>query len=288
MINRRMFYLLSAPSIIVMVVLMIVPLLWAVWLGFNYITFNTLRTPQFVGLGNYTDTLADPRFWQALSFTLSLIAIVGTSEIIIGFMVALLLDQASLRSRGVFLAIFLTSYISVPVISGLMFKQLFLPTGLGAWAYRMLTGEGFRLTEASVKTLIVIYGIWRDTPFVIIIVFAGLQTLMHEQLEAAAIDGAGRWQQLRYITLPHLRPLLILIAMIIIMDKYRIFDAVFVLSDMNPIYKADTLMVYNYRVAMQLQDLGKASAISMLTVLGIFIVLIPFLRYMYRSQIAKD
>ena len=288
MINRRMFYTLAGPSIAVMVVLMIIPLLWAVWLGFNYITFNNLRDPVFVGLQNYTDVLTDGRFWQSLSFTLFLIAVVGTAELVIGFAVALLLDQTAVRVRGLFLAIFLTSYISVPVISGLMFKQLFLPTGLGSWAYLMLTGEPFRMNELSVKTLIVIYAIWRDTPFVIIIIFASLQTLVQEQLEAAAIDGANRWQQIRYITLPHLRPLLILTAMIIVMDKYRIFDAVFVLSDMNPIFRADTLMIYNYRVAMQLQNLGKASAISMLTVVGIFVVLIPFLRYMYRSQLARS
>jgi ABC-type sugar transport system permease subunit len=288
MINRRMFYLLTAPSIAVMVSLMVVPLLWAVWLGFHYITFNNLRTPAFVGLENYTDTLTDPRFWQALRFTLFLIIVVGIAELIIGFVVALLLDQASAWIRGVFLAIFLTSYISVPVISGLMFKQLFLPTGLGSWLYLQLTGQPFLFSELSVKTLIVLYAIWRDTPFVIIIIFAGLQTLVQEQLEAAAIDGANRGQQIRFITLPHLRPLLVLIAMIVIMDKYRIFDAVFVLSDMNPIYKADTLMVYNYRVATQLQSLGKASAISMLTVVGIFVVLIPFLRYTYRKQLAKE
>ncbi|MDQ3250381.1 MAG: sugar ABC transporter permease [Chloroflexota bacterium] len=222
MINRRMFYLLSAPSIIVMVMLMIVPLLWAIWLGFNYVTFNNLRTPVFVGLENYREVLADPRFWQALRFTLLLIVLVGTAELVVGFGIALLLDQASTAARGIFLAIFLTSYISVPVISGLMFKQLFLPTGLGAWVYLMLTGEPFRLTEVSVKILVVVYGIWRDTPFVIIIIFAGLQTLMQELLQAAAIDGASRWQQLRYITLPHLRPLLILVTMIIIMDKSRI------------------------------------------------------------------
>lgn len=288
MINRRMFYLLTGPSIAVMLLLMVVPLLWAVWLGFNYITFNNLRTPQFIGLENYTEVLRDPRFLQALRFTLFLIVIVGVAELVLGFGVALLLDQTAPRLRGLLLALFLTSYISVPVISGLMFKQLFLPTGLGAWVYREVIGQPFRLTETSVKTLVIIYAIWRDTPFVIITVFAGLQTLMQESLEAAAMDGANRWQQIRFITLPHLRPLLILITMIIVMDKYRIFDAVFVLSDMNPIYKADTLMIYNYRVAMQLQDLGKASAISMLTVVGIFVVLIPFLRYMYRSQLAKD
>jgi ABC-type sugar transport system permease subunit len=288
MINRRMFYLLTAPSIAVMLLLMVVPLLWAVWLGFNYVTFNNLRAPVFVGFDNYTEVLTDARFWQALRFTLLLITVVGVAELVIGFAVALFLDQVAPRARGIFLAIFLTSYISVPVISGLMFKQLFLPTGLGSWAYLQLTGEPFRLTELSVKTLVVVYAIWRDTPFVIIIIFAGLQTLVQETLEAAAIDGASRWQQIRFIALPHLRPLLILMAMIIIMDKYRIFDAVFVLSDMNPVYKADTLMIYNYRVAMQLQNLGKGSAISMITVAGIFLVLIPFLRYVYRSQLAKE
>jgi multiple sugar transport system permease protein len=151
------------------------------------------------------------------------------------------------------------------------------------WVWENL-GHRFVLTSTSVKTMIMLYGIWRDTPFAIIVMFAGLQTLSMEQLEAAQIDGANRWQQLRYITLAHLQPLLVLIAMIVIMDKYRIFDAILVLTKMNPVYGADTLMLYNWRIAVEVQRLGKANAMSVLTVIGIMVVLVPFLYRTYGSQ----
>jgi ABC-type sugar transport system permease subunit len=267
-----------------MTALMIIPLIMAIWLGMHYVTYRNLNAPEFIGLENYQAILADTRFWQALLFTLLIIVIVTPAEMILGFFIALLLDQTHKRVRGIFIALLLTTYVTVPVVSGLMFRQLFEPNSLGAWIIEEVFGGRFVLTSTSVKAMIMVYGVWRDTPFAIIVMFAGLQTLSIEQLEAAQIDGANRWQQLRYITLAHLRPLLVLIAMIVIMDKYRIFDAILVLTKMNPVYGADTLMLYNWRIAVDVQRLGKANAMAVLTVVGIMVVLIPFLIRTYGAQ----
>jgi ABC-type sugar transport system permease subunit len=282
--RRKTFYAFTGPSIVLMLTLMIIPLIMAVWLGLHYVTYRNMNAPEFVGLENYQAILADPRFWQSLRFTLLIIAIVTPAEMILGFFVALLLDQTHKGVRGIFISLLLTTYVTVPVVSGLMFRQLFEPNSLGAWLIEEVMGSRFVLTPTSVKTMVMLYGIWRDTPFCIIVLFAGLQTLSMEQLEAAQIDGANRWQQLRYITLAHLKPLLILIAMIVIMDKYRIFDAILVLTNMNPVYGADTLMLYNWRIAVEVQRLGKANAMSVLTVIGIMVVLIPFLYRTYGAQ----
>ena len=282
--KRKTFYGFTSPSIILMVTLMIIPLFMAIWLGMHYLTYRNMNDPQFIGLENYQAILADPRFWQSRRFTLLIIAIVTPLEMILGFIIALLLDQTNKRVRGIFIAFLLTTYVTVPVVSGLMFRQLFEPNSLGAWIIEQVLDQRFVLTPTSVKAMIFIYGVWRDTPFAIIVMFAGLQTLSLEQLEAAQIDGANRWQQLRHITLAHLKPLLILIAMIVIMDKYRIFDAILVLTQMNPVYKADTIMLYNWRIAVDVQRLGKANAMSVLTVIGIMVVLIPFLYRTYGSQ----
>jgi ABC-type sugar transport system permease subunit len=286
--KRRDFYLFSAPSIVALVMFLILPLAMALWQSFYQVTYNNLRTPVYIGLDNYKEILTDPRFWHAVQFTVLLIIIGTSAEILIGFGVAMLLDQISKKVRGLFLAIFLTTYISVPVVAALMFRELFRPTGLGAWLFKLVTGHPFLFTAFSVKVLIILYSIWRDTPFVIIIVFAGLQTLLQELLEAAAIDGASRWQQIRYITIPHLKPLIILIAMIVIMARYNTFDSVYVLTNMNPVFNADTIMTYNYRVALQLAELGRGNAMSILSIIGIMVVLIPFLRHTYRSQVGED
>jgi ABC-type sugar transport system permease subunit len=98
------------------------------------------------------------------------------------------------------------------------------------------------------------------------------------------MDGATRIQKIRYIILPHVRSLTVFILLIAIMDAYRIFDSIFVLTEMNPIYKANTIMTYTFQTAVTVQNLGKANAMAVLTVLGIMIVLIPNLINTYREQ----
>jgi N,N'-diacetylchitobiose transport system permease protein len=285
--DRRSFYAFASPSLVLMISLMVIPLAMAIYMGTFSVTYFNLDEPKFVGLDNYRAILTDPRFWQSLQFTLLIILIVTPTEMVLGFIIALLLDQVPRRPRGAYIALLLTTYVTVPVVSALIFRQLFQPTGLVYWFMQDVLGQRMLLNEATVKTQIMIYGVWRDTPFCIVVLFAGLQSLSTDLLEAAAIDGASRWQQIRYITIPHLMPLFILIAMIVIMDKYRIFDAIFVLTQMNPVYKADTIMTYNWRTAMELHQLGKANAMAVLTVIGIMVVLIPFLYRTYRHQIEE-
>jgi ABC-type sugar transport system permease subunit len=285
--RRKTFYLFTGPSIFLMLTLMVFPLIMAVWLGFNYMTFRNINAPVFIGLSNYIDVFTDPLFWQALRFTLLLIAITVPVQMFLGFVMALLLDQISVRVRGIYLALMLLPFIVVPIVGTLMFKQLFEPSGLIAWIYQRVTGEQFFYTELSVKALIVIHSIWYITPFPLVVFFAGLQTLPQDLVEASAIDGATRLQQIRHIVLTHLEPLIVLVGLISIMDAYRIFDSVFVLTVLNPIYHANTLMLYNYQVAMRVQRLDKASAMAVLTVIGIMVVLIPWLVRTYRTQVEE-
>jgi len=285
--KRKTFYQFTGPSIFLMLALMILPLIMAIWLGFNYVTYCNLSAPVFTGLDNYVDVLSDPRFWESFRFTLLLIVITVPTQMILGFVMALLLDQIAMQLRGVYLAAMLLPFIVVPVVGTLMFKQLWEPSGLMAWVYQVITGQAFYYTEASVKALIILHTIWNTTPFALVVFFAGLQTLSPELLEAAAIDGANRLQQIQHIALAHLQPLFVFVGLISIMDVYRIFDNAFVLTLLNPIYHANTLMLYAYQVAMRVERLDKASAMAVLTVIGIMIVLIPFLVNTYRSQMQE-
>lgn len=284
---RSTFFRFAAPSIIVMTLLMVIPLFMAIWLGTQFMTFNNINAPQFVGLRNYVDVLNDSRFWQSFRFTALYAAIVVPSIILVGFVVAILLDQVSSMTRGIYMSIFLLPFIIVPIVGTLMFKQLFEPSGLFTYLYQELTGERFRYTEVTVKTLIILYGVWYVAPFAFVVYFAGLQTLSKDQIEAASIDGASRWQKIRHIVIPHVRSLTILILLFSIMDTYRVFDSVFVLSELNPIYKADTVMTYTFQTAITVQRLGKANAMAILTVVGIMVALIPNLVQAYRQQIEE-
>lgn len=285
--QRGTFFRFAAPSIFIMTLLMVIPLLMAIWLGMHLMTFTNITSPQFIGLRNYIEVLNDPRFWQSFGFTTLYMAIVVPTQLVIGFGVALLLDQVSRFVRGLYLSVFLLPFIIVPIIGTLMFKQLFEPSGLFTWLYQSLFETKFLYNELSVKTLIIIHGIWYVTPFALVTYFAGLQTLSQELLEAASIDGASRWQKIFHIVLPHVQSLTVLILLISIMDSYRIFDSVFVLSELNPIYKADTVMTYTFQMAVTVQSLGKANAMAVLTVIGVMLVLVPNLIQSYRSQIEE-
>jgi ABC-type sugar transport system permease subunit len=286
-VDRRTFFRFSAPSIIVMTLFMVIPLLMAIWLGMQFMTFNNITSPQFVGLRNYADVLGDARFWRSFGFTALYAVIVVPTTIILGFIMALLLDQVSGLPRGIYLSIFLLPFIIVPVVGTLMFKQLFEPSGLFTWLYQTVFDTKFRYAEVSVKALIILYGIWAVTPFALVTYFAGLQTLSQDQLEAASIDGASLWQKTRRIVIPHVSSLTVFVLLISIMDAYRVFDSVFVLSELNPIYKADTVMTYTFQTAVTVQRLDKANAMAVLTVIGIMIVLIPNLIQSYKQQVEE-
>jgi len=285
--KRSTFLQFASPSIIIMMLLMVIPLLMAIWLGMNYITYNNITSPQFVGLRNFIEVLEDPVFWRSFRFTGLYMIVVVPMQIIVGFTVAILLDQVSKFSRGIYLSIFLLPFIIVPIVGTLMFKQLFDPYGLLSWAYQTIFDTKFLYKEITVKALILFHGVWLATPFALVTYFAGLQTLPIEQIEAASIDGASRWQKIRYIVIPHVRSLTIFILLISLMDAYRIFDSIFVLTRMNPIYKADTLMTYTFKTAMTVQRLGKADAMAVLTVVGVMIILIPNLIQTYKEQMQE-
>ena len=125
-------------------------------------------------------------------------------------------------------------------------------------------------------------------PFTLIVYFAGLQTLPGELMEASSIDGAAWHRKIRHIVIPHVQSLTIFILLFTIMDAYRVFDSVFVLSDqLNPIYRANSVMTYTFQQATLVQNLGKANAMAVITVIGILIVLIPNLYISYKEQIAE-
>ncbi len=277
----------TALSNIVMLTLMIFPLVLAILFGFNYITFRTILEPVFVGLRNYQEVINDPAFWDAMRWTLVIIAVVVPGHIIIAFVVALILDQVTGRLRGLYLAAILIPMIVVPVIGSVVFRQQLEPSGLIGWSLRFVTGGPFVFTETSMKALILIHTTWIATPFALVMFFAGLQTLPRDQVDAAAIDGANILQQIRHIVVPHLRSLILLNAIIGVMDMFRLFDNVFVLTRMNPIFHADTILTYNYRVAMVVKRLGKGNSVAVLSVIFIMVALIPFLYYMYREQIEE-
>jgi multiple sugar transport system permease protein len=174
------------------------------------------------------------------------------------------------------------------VVSTLLVRDLFDRGGLLSWLWDVWTGDPFVINSGNVKWIIILHGIWSITPFAVIVFFAGMQTLPEERVEAADMDGAGFWAKQRFVVIPHLRSLIMFVLLITIMDTYRVFDSAFVFGQ-SVGESAYTLSVYNVQTALSagIGRVGKGNAIAVLMVIGIFVVLIPFLRKSYQEQIAE-
>lgn len=283
--DRKTFFLFVSPSVVIMLLLMVLPLAAAVVLGFHFISFRNVTSPEWVGLDNYIFMLSDPGFWNSLKFTLFYIVVTVPIQILLGLGVALLLDQVR-TFRGIYIAATLLPFIVTPIVGTLVFRQTFDRYGLYPYLLNTVFGLDINFfTRSNISFLVFLHAIWYVTPFAIITLFAGLQTVPEEPLEAAKVDGANWLQRLWYVVIPSLRSLFLFIALINIMDAYRVFDSIFVITKQNPIYdNIETLMYYNYKIAISFQQLGRANAMSVLTVIGIFTILIPFLYITYKQQ----
>lgn len=285
--KRRTFVWFAWPSVAIMSALMVFPLVTTIYLSFNRIFLRDLNSREWIGFENYTDVLQDPAFWAAFRLTMLFVVIVVPAHIILGLALANLLDRV-VRGRGFYLAALLLPFIVTPVVSTLLVRDLFDRGGLISYLWEVVTDDPFVITSGNVRWIIILHGIWSITPFAIITFFAGMQTLPQERVEAADMDGAGFWAKQRFVVIPHLRTLIAFVLLISIMDAYRVFDSSFVFAQSIG-DSANTLSVYNFRVALtgQIGRVGKGNAVAVLMIIGIFTVLIPFLRKSYKEQIAE-
>ena len=240
---------------------------------------------EWVGLGNYATVLSNSRFWNAVRWTLTYVAFTIPLQLLVGFVMALLLDKVQ-RFQSVMITGSLLPFIVTPVVGTLVFSWLFQDRwGVYSWVLSSIGIDikWFANATAS-KALLIIYGVWQVTPFVFLVLYAGLQAMPREPIESATIDGATYAQQIWHIVLPALRSLFIFVIMINLMDGYRLFDSVYVMTKGGPGSATESLMFYNYEVAFTQGILGRGSAISVLTVVGIFLLLLPFLVRTYREQ----
>lgn len=234
----------------------------------------TTATPTAAG--------SDNEFYAALRFTLLYVVATTPFVLVGGFVLALAMNRVTQRLKGLFIAASLLPFILTPVVGALAIKWLFRDDGL---VPHLLGGVGIQvywMAQAwSAQLLIVLYGIWHVLPFAFIVFYAGLQGVPQDALEAATIDGASNWQKLRYVTLPHLMPLIVFVTLIHLMDAYRVFEPVVVLTQGA---FTTSVQYLTYHVLIQEDNPYKASAAAVLTIVGIAVLLIPLLRRTWREQ----
>jgi multiple sugar transport system permease protein/N,N'-diacetylchitobiose transport system permease protein len=289
--RRREFALLVAPSMIVMFGLLLVPLIRTVQWSFQEVEYGAEGT--FVGLQNYATALGDQRFLRAVAFTVVLTIIVTLALVVLGYIIATLVNQLG-RLRPIVLGILLVSYVLPNVVGAAAFSWLF-DTNFGGVANYLISS----VTGAEIlwftdvwpnRILIILDTVWHLLPFSMLIILAGLQGVPDEIIEAAKIDGATSLKSHLFVIIPTMRGVLFFVSLISIMDVLRTFDQLIPLAPQAVEIGNESIMLYIYNIAFRegSELLGLGSAISVLTILLILIMLFPFIRDTFKeSRLAR-
>jgi multiple sugar transport system permease protein len=234
------------------------------------------------GAVNPAASKSSQEFVGALGFTLLYTVVTAPLVLILGFLIALGVHHSAQRLKAIFITASLLPFIITPIVGALAIKWLFRDGGLVPHVLSQFGLSIYWMAEAwSARLLIILYGVWHSAPFAFIVFYAGLQSVPQDSLEAATIDGATRWQKLRYITLPHLMPLIVFVALIHVMDAYRVFEPVVVLTKGA---FTTSVQYLTYHILSVENNSYKASASAVLTTLGIAILIIPMLYKTWKEQ----
>lgn len=236
--------------------------------------------------GGRWDRVLSLDFYRALRFTLTFTFVTLPLIILLGLALALAVDNSVAAVRGPVIFVSLLPYVITPVIGALSIRWLFVGDGILTAALEAMAGRKILLfTDGwSIEGLMLFYRVWHVAPFAFIVFYAGLQTLDKQVVESAYIDGANRWNRLRYIVLPHLFPLTMFVALIHLMDAYRVFEEVVGFS--SQAYRISLQWLTYYYLTNDLtgqSSIGRASASAMLTMIGVVILLVPLLVRTWRD-----
>lgn len=289
---REKYYsvLFILPCIIVILTITIFPLLYSLGISFTNIELGRPWLEfKIVGFQNYYEILfEDYRFWNALVRTLMFVASTITVQFFVGLGLALLLNRVFMGRRFVVGALLLPAMIA-PVAVGFLWRMLY-DVSFGPINY-FLYVSGVTSLENPIKWCaaastsllsIVLADIWQYTPFMMLILLAGLQAIPMEPYESAKIDGAGRLQVFRYITLPLLRPAIAVAILIRTIDSFKIFDLVYLLTSGGPGVSSDVLSYYTYLNGFDFFRMGYASSLSYLVLMVVMVFTTLYLRFTRR------
>jgi len=283
--QRRDRLIFLVPSMTVLAVILVYPLAYSLGLSFYNYYLPVPRT-TFVGLDNFRFILADDAFWEALGVTARFTSAAVAIEVVLGIAVALLLDARIPCRRFVNTVVLLPMAIT-PAVAGLLMRWMF-ESNWGLVNYFLglvgVRGPGWTGDPAWALWSIIFADVWQNTPFVILVVYAGLQSVPVEPLEAAMVDGASRAQTLAHVVFPFLRPLVLFVLIIRSMDAFRIFDQVFVMTGGGPGTTTQTITFYNYVMAFRQLRMGRASALGVITLLILSLVIGAWIYLLYRRE----
>ncbi|HEU5305571.1 MAG TPA: sugar ABC transporter permease [Gemmatimonadales bacterium] len=283
--EARIAWRLALPALLTILLVALFPLLWTVWESLH---LHDLRMPwlgkPFVGLDNYAETLGDPRFWGALGHTAFFAAASVGLELLIGLWLALALNRA-FRGRGLVRAAVLVPWAIPTVVSALLWR--FMSEGQHGIVNSTLVALGvlsepvvWFIRPAAAWVPVILADVWKTTPFVALLLLAGLQNIDASLYEAARIDGASAWRQFRHVTLPLLKPAILVALIFRTLDAFRVFDLIYALTGGGPGTSTEPIALYTFNTLLQNLQFGYGSALSVIVFLVTFGLALAYIKFL--------
>jgi len=270
-----------APAVGTILLIALFPLGWTLWESLH---LHDLRMPwlgrPFVGLDNYLEVLGDVRFREAMAHTLLFTLASVTLELVLGTVLALAMNRA-FRGRGLMRAAILVPWAIPTVVAALIWRFMFDGDSgiVNAVLARLGAGVPVWFVDPTAAWVpVVLADVWKETPFVALLLLAGLQGIDPALYEAARIDGASAWRQFRHVTLPLLKPALLVALIFRTRDAFRVFDLVYVLTGGGPGTATEPIALYTFTSLLQNLRFGYGSALSVIVFLVAFLLALGYIR----------
>lgn len=287
-LDRRIHWIYPAPAVIILFLLFVIPIVYTVYLSFHSWNFSPRQPPLFNGIQNYIELVNEPRFHRAIFNTFYYTILALPVELVLGIGMALLFNR-TFPGRGILRTIFLFPMMATPVAAMMGWRMLISPDvgifGLVSSIFHVPPFAPLASDTWIIPTIAVI-DTWQWTPFVTIILLAGLSSMPIEPFEAATIDGASPWQLFWYITLPLLRPFIVVALLFRLIDTLKVFETIYVLTSWGTGSNAETLNIYSFRTAFEYFQMGYGSALLVMF-FGIVLAFGMMLVYMRRGKDAS-
>ncbi|MFE0729572.1 carbohydrate ABC transporter permease [Streptomyces antibioticus] len=272
--ERRLGWLLCAPAVVVMIAVTAYPIGYAVYLSLQRYDLRFPSRAEFVGLSNYGAVLSSDFWWEAFWVTLVITAVSVAVELVLGFALAVVMHR-TLFGRGAVRTAILVPYGIVTVVAAYSWQYAWTP-GTGYLAALLPAGDAPLTEQWSAIGLIILAEVWKTTPFMALLLLAGLALVPEETLRAAQVDGAGSWQRFVLVTVPLMKPTILVALLFRTLDAFRIFDNIYILT--AGAHGTGSVSILGYDNLFTALNLGIGSAISVLIFLCVAVIAFVFIK----------
>lgn len=267
------------PAVTALTVVAAYPVLLVLWFSLHHKS-PVQDISQFIGLDNYAALLSDSHFWNALGNTAYFTGVSVALEMVLGFGIALLLNRA-FTGRGLMRAIILVPWAIPTVVSARMWEWMY-NSDFGVLNYLLGVQVNWLGDTTWAIHAAIFMDVWKTTPFVVLLLIAGLQVIPRELYHAARIDGASWWTTFRRITLPLLMPTMLVVLLFRTLDAFRVFDAIYVLTGGGPANTTETVSIYAYKALFQTLQFGYGSALAVTVFVCVGIISVFYIHLISR------